>query len=195
MLTPAWPEHLRLYDADAFRGVYGYYPDCIKIYFFRHPERILERFQFDKFLYMRLFYNHYALPNEAYENKSAFLAWSDFLYEKAIEDSHFSVLGSIFGRSIVGIDGIFPHEFVRAALEKYSNNELTRDVAVGWLNSRGAHFVTDGLAEKKAADQYRSYARLLAFEYPQTSKLLLMIAEDYGREAKRDQQYSEAFPQ
>lgn len=194
--TDEWAELcIKLYDSGVFRGVYGYYPSCIKTYFFRHPEKIVERFQTDTFLYMRLFCNQYALPVEAYENKSAFFAWSDFLYEKAIEDSHFSALGSILGRSIPGADGIFPHEFVREALEKYSNIELTRDVAIGWFNSRGARFVTDGLAEKKTADQYHSYARSLELEYPQTSKLLRMIADDYGREAKRDQQYSETFPQ
>ncbi len=94
-----------------------------------------------------------------------------------------------------GVELLCPIVFLRHFCTENSNIELTRDVAIGWFNSRGARFVTDGLAEKKTADQYRSYARSLEFEYPQTSKLLRMIADDFGREAKRDQQYSETFPQ
>jgi hypothetical protein len=72
---------------------------------------------------------------------------------------------------------------------------LTRNVALGWLNSRGARFVQDGLNEKKMELQYRGYARNMELEYPQTAKVLSIIADDYHWEAKHDQLDSELFPQ
>ena len=98
------------------------------------------------------------------------------------------------GRSIPGKDGIFPHEFVREILEKYSNDQLTRDVAGGWQIHRGAHVVQDGLNEKKIELQYREIARSFAIEYPQTAKLLTMIADDFRLESKYDQIDAELYP-
>ncbi len=54
--------------------------------------------------------------------------------------------------------------------------------------------MTDGLSEKKKELQYREYARRLELEYPQSSKLLLLIADDYALESKRDQLEAEVFP-
>ena len=95
----------------------------------------------------------------------------------------------------LGKDGVFPHEYVRIAMEKYSNDDLTRSVAYGWLNSRGARFVQDGLSEIKMELQYREYAQKMELDFPQTAKVLLIIADDYHWEAKHDQLDSELFPQ
>ena len=134
------------------------------------------------------------MPNKAFENLSAFITWSDYIFNAETEDSFLiSALGAILGRSLSGKDGIFPHEFVRIALEKYSNEELTQNVAIGWKNSRGARFIADGLNEKNTELQYRNYARKLELDYPQTAKLLLMIARDYEWESKYDRQLSESF--
>ena len=105
------------------------------------------------------------------------------------------ILGSIMGKSGIGKDGIFPNESVRIALEKYSNDDLTRNVAFGWLNSRGVHVVQDGLNEKNLELQYRGYARNMELDYPQTAKVLSIIADDYLWESKIDQLDSELFRQ
>ena len=99
------------------------------------------------------------------------------------------------GKSGSGKDGIFPHEFVRIALEKYSDDDLTGSVAFGWLNSRGARFVQDGLDEKKMELQYRKNARKMELDYPQTAKVLSIIADDYHWESNHDQLDAELFPQ
>lgn len=186
---------LTMYDQSVFKGSYSYYPDCIRAYFFYHPDKMVERYYAD----FSTFYGHhhyYSLPNEAYENLESFLCWSDRLYNAAREDATLlSTLGSIMGKSGLGKDGIFPHEHVRIALEKYSDDELTRNVASGWLYSRGARFVQDGLNERKTELQYREYARTMELDYPQTAKVLSIIADDYHWEAKHDQLDAELFPQ
>ena len=185
---------LTLYDKSAFKGSYGYYPVCLRTYFFIHPNRIIARYYADPRAFNRHFF-HYMLPNEAYENYKAFETWTDYLYDAAKEEPDLiSLLGSTLSKSGLGKDGVFPHEFVRTVLEKYSNDDLTRSVAIEWLRSRGARFVQDGLVEKKQELQYRGYARNMELEYPQTAKILSIIADDYHWEAKHDQMASELFP-
>lgn len=184
-----------LYDKSIFSDTYGYYPECLKTYFFRYPEQIVLRYHNDSHSFYKHFHYDYYLPNKAFEDQSTFITWCDYLFNAGKEDSFLiSTLGAILGRSISGKDGIFPHEFVRIALEKYSNDELTQNVAIGWMNARGARIVGDGLNEKNTELQYRNYARRLELEYPQTAKLLLMIASDYEWESKYNRQHSEAFP-
>ena len=185
---------LELYDKSILSDTYGYYPECLKTYFFRYPEQIVLRYHNDSHSFYCHFHHDYSLPNKAFEDQSTFITWCDYLFNAGTEDSFLiSTLGVILGRSLSGKDGIFPHEFVRIVLEKYSNDELTRNVAIGWTNSRGARFVADGLNEKSTELQYRDYARRLELEYPQTAKLLLMIARDYEWESKYDRQLSESF--
>ena len=187
---------LAMYDRSVFKGSYGYYPVCLKAYFFYHPEKMVERYYADTSAFYGHFHYDYLLPNEAYENQAAFFYWSDFLYNALGEDSiMISTLGAIMGKSGLGKDGVFPHEYVRIAMEKYSNDDLTRNVAYGWLNSRGARFVQDGLSEIKMELQYREYAQKMELDFPQTAKVLLIIADDYHWEAKHDHLDSELFPQ
>ncbi|MBQ6480370.1 MAG: hypothetical protein IJI45_04550 [Anaerolineaceae bacterium] len=187
---------LTMYDKSVFEGSYGYYPVCLSAYFFNHPDKMIERYHADSTAFYGHFHFRYILPNIAYEDFDRFIAWSDYIYEAAKEEPFLiSTLGSIMGKSGFGKDGVFPHEYVRIALERYSNNDLTREVAFGWLNSRGARIVQDGLYEKKMELQYRGYSRSMELDYPQTAKLLSIIADDYQREAKSDQLDSELFPQ
>ena len=193
--TDEWAELcLELLDKSIFHSYYDFYPNCIKTYYFNHPERIIEWFQSDFISAVKHFDYHYSLPNEAFANQDAFMMWSDYIYEKAIASSLISTLGYIFGRCGKGCDDIFPHEFVRIALEKYSNDELTKATASGCLNSLGVRTVTDGYYEAKTAETFRGYARSMELNYPQTAKVLQIIADDYGSDSKMDRHYAEAFP-
>ena len=89
----------------------------------------------------------------------------------------------------------FPHEYVRIVLEKYSDEKLTGEVGIGWINARGVRTVLDGFKEREKELQYREYARSLELDYPETAKLLSIIADYYGWEAKQDKLNSESFPQ
>ena len=76
--------------------------------------------------FFKHFYSRYHLPPVAYESYLAFTAWTDTLYDSDMRN----FLANILGRSPNGADGIFPHEFVRRVLEKYSDRILTTDVGI-----------------------------------------------------------------
>ena len=105
-----------------------------------------------------------------------------------------STLGAIMGKARLGCDGIFPHEHIRIALERYSDDDLIHEVANGWLSARGARWVQDGLDQKEKEMQYRGFARKMVLKYPQTAKLLSIIAGFYQGESKHDRLDSELFP-
>lgn len=186
---------LVMYAKSVFKSSYGYYPVCLSVYFFDHPERMVERYNTDSSAFYGQFHSRYTLPKIAFEDFDRFIVWSDYIYDAAKDDQFLILtLGAIMGRSDLGHDGVFPHEYVRIALEKYSNDDLTRNVAFGWLNSRDARFVQDGLDEKKMELQYRENARKMELDYPQTARVLSIIADDYQWEAKHDQLDAELFP-
>ena len=185
---------LELYNKGLLKDLYSYYPDCLKNYFFKHPERIIESFQTDPIRAYKHF-KYYSLPLVAYEDQAAFMKWSDYMYEKTIECTLLDLLGSIFGRTCKGRDGFFPHESVRIALEKYSDTELTQAVASGRTYSRGAHFVSDGYNEMQSEEEYRRHARSIKIEYPQTANLLEIIADYFGSDSKMDRKIAESYPQ
>ena len=187
---------LRFYNRGVFKQWGSFYPDCLRIYFFRHPEQICKALDsMDGSLFRDHFHYNYRFPNEAYNDYDRFLAWSDYLYEKSVDNSElFLAMSSIFGKSIAGQDGIFPHEFVRSVLEIYSNELLTADVAIEKMNSFGARWVQDGLNEKKTAAEYQKNARKVELNYPQTAEILRRIARHFEWESKSDRQESERFP-
>ena len=102
-----------------------------------------------------------------------------------------SICGNIFGKSIVGEDGIFPHEFVRKVLESYSNEKLRNSFLIGKYNSRGVRTVGDGDDELSIANKYDEAARAIEISYPTTASLLRKIAQDHRYTAKSDRIYSE----
>ena len=136
---------LAMYDAAVFKASYDYYPSCISVYYYDHPDKMVEKYHAES-----TFFSDYRLPHVAYEDLNRFMEWSDYIYNAAKEAPLLiSKLGAIMSKIGLGKDGIFPHEHVRAALEKYSNDALTRSVAFEWLYSRGDRFVQDGLSERK----------------------------------------------
>ena len=136
---------LAMYDAGVFKASYDYYPSCISLYYFDHPDKMAEKYHADS-----TSFSDYRLPQVAYEDLNRFMEWSDYIYNAAKEAPLLtSKLGAVMSRFGLGKDGIFPHEHVRAALEKYSNDELTCSVAFEWEYSRGARFIQDGLSERK----------------------------------------------
>ena len=169
----------------------GYYPECLKTYFFQNPTCITELNSTSPELFSKLFSRVYRLPSTAYRDYHRFRQWSDYLYQ--FQDCHelSSILSDAFARAPNGEDGIFPHEFVRIALEDYSNPSLSINVAISKLFSRGVRTVTDGLYEKQLADQSLQNARALELRYPQSSAILRYIADDYTAESKSDRRYAE----
>jgi len=190
-----WAEQcIQLVEADVLElhRYDGYYPECLKKYFFLHPTSISEIFLKNKELFSKLFSYSFQLPNTAFSDYQQFRVWSDCIYEGGQKNpSFFNILCDAFVKVSVGSDGFFPHEYVRMALEEYADPNLTKAVFISYLNSRGARVVLDGLYEKQMAEKTLQKARELQLDYPQTASILRYISNDYTAESRRDQLYAE----
>lgn len=95
-----------------------------------------------------------------------------------------NVIGELLSKSRPGLDGIWPCEAVREALEELGSTRLADGMAVGLYNQRGAHWRgAGGAQERELSARYRGWSRQIAFDSPFTSRLLERIASTYDRDA------------
>lgn len=98
-------------------------------------------------------------------------------------------IGQVLSASPLGVDGAWPAEPVREIVETVGNRRLETGMHIGLANARGvtSRGVYDGgEQERRLAADYRRYANLTANDWPRTSKMLRGIAEDYERDARRE---------
>ena len=51
---------------------------------------------------------------------------------------YLGVIGAILGKNVKGVDGVFPHEYVRKLLEEYDSKDIDREIAYSFEGiSRG----------------------------------------------------------
>ena len=98
-------------------------------------------------------------------------------------------LGQILSRDQADEDGIVPCTAVCEAMERVGSQDIASGFAIGTFNARGV--VTraigeGGMQERKLAEQYRSWARLRSPHYPFVGGILEGIADDYERQALRE---------
>lgn len=165
-------------------------------YYFFNPHRIVEQLsdENDKHQsYFELAYK-YSLPLIAYEDFGKY----EFFFEKLIncatdKDYAYGIVGQILGRSIIGKDKIFPHEFARKIIEKYANEKLNRDFLIGKLNNDGAHMrlVGDGSDQIAIAQKLKNDANAICIQFPITAQLLQELSEEHISEASMDRVWSE----
>ena len=185
---------VNLYYNGFLKHEYGYFPQCMSRYFFRNPDKLLEKIRGDDALYFE-FQWHYRLPSEAFFDIGQLLHWTDVMINASDSDADkVTLVGSILGKAPDGDDGIFPIETVRKLLKIKKNEELTTAVARGKINSLGLRDVEDGKKEREKSDIYKMQARAMEIDYPQTSVILRILANFYERESKRDQISSEIEP-
>lgn len=177
----------KLYDMSLLET----YPETLREYYFNNPQLLCNKVGQNSKYYFEFWYK-YKLPKCAYSDKKAFAFFVHTLIENNTENRPMlSILGGILGRSKAGTDGIFPHEHVRIAMEKYQDLNLSRYVLLGELNARGSHWVGDGSEAKANAEKCFANARRLAVEYPETAGLWRMMGEDCLAEGRHDHVISE----
>ena len=94
-------------------------------------------------------------------------------------------IGELLSKCPTGVDGIWPCEPVRQALEDTGTKDIADGMAIGLYNSRGATWRGEGgEQERELAAKYRGWAKEVAFEFPFTSRLLERIARSYDRDAE-----------
>jgi addiction module HigA family antidote len=96
-------------------------------------------------------------------------------------------IGQILSAPIIGADGVWPCEQVRAVLEECGTADVATGVQIGVYNSRGVHACGEGGGQERAlAEKYRNWSRRLAFEYPYVAGVVEGITQTYDREAARE---------
>ena len=104
------------------------------------------------------------------------------------------VIGQVLARSPTAQDGEWPHEGVRAVIEKLESEFLERGFANGVYNSRGVTTrgpYDGGDQERGISESYRAHAEALNARSPRTAAMLGRIAGTYERDAEREDHSAE----
>ena len=109
---------------------------------------------------------------------------------RADEDEHNydGQIGEVLASSPDGNDGMWPAEAVRDLIESLRKPQLERGLFRGRLNRRGVTFrgaYEGGAQETALAARYRAQAREMDARWPRTAALLRGLAEEYEKEADR----------
>ena len=98
-------------------------------------------------------------------------------------------IGQILARGPADESGIKPCQEVSAAIEKVGSEEIASGFLIGILNARGVvsrSHEEGGKQERELADMYRNWASLRSSDFPYVGNILESIAEDYDRQAQRE---------
>ena len=98
-------------------------------------------------------------------------------------------MGQILSRAQADEDGVEPCTAVCEAMERVGSQDIASGFTIGTFNARGV--VTraigeGGRQERELAEKYRSWARQRAPHYPFVGGILEGIADDYHRQAIRE---------
>lgn len=98
-------------------------------------------------------------------------------------------IGQALAESPFGSDNVRPHEHVRELIEELENSEIERGYEVRVFNNRGVTVrnPTDGGGlERALVERYRSDAEKIGDNSPRTAAMLRRLAENYDRQARRE---------
>jgi DNA-binding transcriptional MerR regulator len=98
-------------------------------------------------------------------------------------------IGQTLSGALPGQDGVWPPEEIRELIEDLTSTNLESGLAMGALNSRGttSRGVYDGGAQERAlAEKYRAWGEAVISHWQRAGRLLMQLAEDYERQARRE---------
>ncbi len=99
------------------------------------------------------------------------------------------VIGRVLAASPEDPSGMWPHESVCELFEVDGTKELGEGFVVGVLNSRGVTMrapYAGGDLERAEEAKYEGLAKSVRPRFPKCAALLQRVADDYGRQAKRE---------
>jgi addiction module HigA family antidote len=95
-----------------------------------------------------------------------------------------TVIGELLAKAPTGIDGVWPCEGVRLALDTVASKRMVHGMCIGCYNLRGVQWRGEGgQQERDLAGQYRGWAKAIGFQWPFTASLLEQLARMYDRDA------------
>lgn len=98
-------------------------------------------------------------------------------------------IGQTLSGPSLGADGIWPTERIRELIEDLASTNLESGLVIGVFNSRGVttRGVYDGGTQEWAlAAKYRRWGEAVINRWRRTGRVLMQLAEDYEREARRE---------
>ena len=98
-------------------------------------------------------------------------------------------IGQVLARSGPGADGLWPAEAVRELLEDLGSRDVEIGLTIGRHNARGGTtrgLYDGGRQERALSRQHREWSHAVMDEWPRTARVLAELADDYEREARRE---------
>jgi hypothetical protein len=98
-------------------------------------------------------------------------------------------IGRCFAFSPTDPDGLLPHKAVRDLIEDLKNSTINNNWRTQISNNRGVttRLSTDGGEQERIlAEKYAKDAKQLGLQWPQTSAVLRKIADEYSRQAAKE---------
>ena len=98
-------------------------------------------------------------------------------------------IGQTFSGPSLGADGMWPIEEIRELIEELASTNLESGLTIGVFNLRGVttRGVYDGGAQEWAlAAKYRRWGEAVINRWPRTGRMLMQLADDYERAARRE---------
>jgi hypothetical protein len=98
-------------------------------------------------------------------------------------------IGQVLAHAPAGTDGAWPCKAVRAVIDHVNTRALEHGFHDGVYNKRGtvtADPFAGGVQERALVEQYHTWSRALAPAWPRTAAILEELADQYDREAHRE---------
>lgn len=152
-------------------------PNCIRKYFFLHPEIFLEHIQKSKKSNRYIFY--YSLPTIAFENYELFKHFCDILYTNSQKDT----LGNILAKNINNSNNYSPHDYIKKYIEEKHDYELCSNISIV-IYTETDYTSSDGQDCLKLAEQFKILSQKYKIQYPMTADILQAVSENLETEAK-----------
>ena len=98
-------------------------------------------------------------------------------------------IGQILSRTPADEDGVRPCPAVCEAIERVGSQDIASGLSIGTFNARGVvgrAIGEGGGQERKLAQEFRSWAKQRSAHYPFVGSILEGIADDYDRQALRE---------
>jgi hypothetical protein len=119
--------------------------------------------------------------------------WIEQVRQECAKRNRFQIgdtyIGKLLSHSPEGNDGMWPHEAVRDAIERYENLEMERGIEIGRYNQRGVvskALDEGGKQEHELADKYKQDAEKIRYIWPRTAEMLRRIAKNYEFRGRRE---------
>jgi len=110
------------------------------------------------------------------------------------EDVADSSIGNMLSASPMGADGAWPAEPGREMIDLFRSKPMIEGFRIGKSNRRGVTTRmprAGGELERREAAKYRAWAKVIAYDYPHTAKVLDALADSYEWEARRHDEDAE----